>query len=165
MFFLAIKGVFASSDAYSLSSSVGWAPACTRICISPLSCGSLLAYVYNALKFCEYLCWKRMLSDFESQIRTKANRSFHALGGPWSIGAILIALIVLTPIFAVIYLAFFPTQNIWPHLISTTLPRYFTTTVGLMVSVGFWAALIGTATAWIVSRYQFSAHAGWNGYC
>lgn len=91
----------------------------------------------------------------ESHISTKANRSFHALGGPWSIGAILIALIVLTPIFAVIYLAFFPTQNIWPHLISTTLPRYFTTTVGLMVSVGFWAALIGTATAWIVSRYQF----------
>ncbi|MGR3813655.1 MAG: ABC transporter permease [Cognatishimia activa] len=74
---------------------------------------------------------------------------------PWSLGAIVIAAIVLAPICAVAALAFFPTENIWPHLLSTTLPRYLRTTLILMVSVGVLSAVIGTSTAWLVSRYQF----------
>ncbi|NQY60210.1 ABC transporter permease [Cognatishimia sp.] len=74
---------------------------------------------------------------------------------PWSLGSVVIALVVLAPIAAVFALALFPTENIWPHLLSTTLPRYLRTTLVLMVSVGVLAAVIGTTTAWLISRYNF----------
>ncbi|MEQ9695515.1 iron ABC transporter permease [Shimia sp. SDUM112013] len=73
----------------------------------------------------------------------------------WSLGALLIAAIVLAPIVAVFYMAFFPTENIWGHLISTTLPRYVRNTLILMVSVGLLSASIGTGAAWLVTRYRF----------
>ena len=75
--------------------------------------------------------------------------------GIWSLGAVIIAVIVILPILSVIYLAFFPTENIWPHLLSTTLPRYFRTTLALMLSVGFGAIMIGAGAAWLITRYRF----------
>ncbi|WP_435137739.1 ABC transporter permease [Pseudopelagicola sp. nBUS_19] len=79
---------------------------------------------------------------------------------PWSIGAALIALIVVAPIFAVFWMALHPVDNIWPHLISTTLPRYLSNTLILMLSVGFLAACMGSGTAWLVTRYRFP-FVGW----
>lgn len=73
----------------------------------------------------------------------------------WSLGALLIAGIVLLPILAVVVLAFNPTESIWGHLISTTLPRYMRNTVVLMLSVGLVSASIGTVAAWLVTRYRF----------
>ena len=73
----------------------------------------------------------------------------------WSIGAVLIALIVLSPIMSVSWVAFTPSENIWPHLISTTLPRYLRTTLVAMFSVGLLAASFGTGTAWLIARYKF----------
>jgi len=73
----------------------------------------------------------------------------------WSIGAVLIALIVLSPIMSVIWIALTPSENIWPHLISTTLPRYLRTTLVAMFSVGLLAASFGTGTAWLIARYKF----------
>jgi iron(III) transport system permease protein len=73
----------------------------------------------------------------------------------WSIGAVVIAVIVLLPIAAVVWFALTPTENIWPHLLSTTLPRYLSNTVVLMLSVGFLTAVIGTTTAWLVVMYDF----------
>lgn len=73
----------------------------------------------------------------------------------WSVGAIVIALIVIAPIVAVLGLALFPKENIWPHLISTTLPRYLRNTAILMIGVGALAAMVGTGAAWLVSRYEF----------
>lgn len=79
------------------------------------------------------------------------------LGGlsSWSVGASLIALVVLAPICAVLGLALFPTNNIWPHLMATTLPRYLHTTAILMTSVGLISAMVGTGAAWLVARYDF----------
>ena len=74
---------------------------------------------------------------------------------PWSTGAVVIALVVLAPILAVIGIALFPTDNIWPHLMSTTLPRYLRNTLILMGSVGLLAAMVGTGAAWIIARYRF----------
>ncbi len=74
---------------------------------------------------------------------------------PWSIGAAIIALAVLMPIFAIIWFAFHPTDNIWPHLMSTTLPRYLANTGVLMFSVGAIAAATGTGAAWFVVMYKF----------
>ena len=79
---------------------------------------------------------------------------------PWSLGAALIALIVLLPVLSVLWLAFHPTQNIWPHLLATTLPRYLTNTMILMVAVGVLTACIGTGAAWLVTMYDFRGR-GW----
>lgn len=78
-----------------------------------------------------------------------------ALPSAWSAGTLLIALLVLLPICAVIWLAFNPTENIWPHLISTTLPRYLGNSALLMAAVALLAAIMGTITAWLVAMYRF----------
>ena len=82
-------------------------------------------------------------------------RRVAAGGGLWSIGAALIATVVMLPILAVVVIALNPTENIWPHLISTTLPRYLTNSLVLMMSVGLLAGMVGTGAAWLVSRYSF----------
>ena len=73
----------------------------------------------------------------------------------WSLAALLIAAGVLLPIIAILVLAFFPSDDIWSHLLATTLPRYLSTTLALMLCVGFGAACIGAGTAWLVTRYWF----------
>ena len=73
----------------------------------------------------------------------------------WSMGALIIAVLVVLPIAAVVWFALTPTDNIWPHLISTTFPRYLRNTVILMLSVGALTAVVGTITAWVVAMYRF----------
>ena len=75
--------------------------------------------------------------------------------GVWSAGAVLIALIVLAPLGSIVWIAFHPTENIWPHLISTVLPRYLTTTLALMLGVAVLTAAAGTGAAWLVTMYRF----------
>lgn len=74
---------------------------------------------------------------------------------PWSAGAIMIAGLVLLPIVVVLWMAATPEENIWPHLISTTLPRYFTNTGVLMLSVAVLSASVGTGAAWLLVMYRF----------
>lgn len=73
----------------------------------------------------------------------------------WSVGAAMIALIVVAPIVAVFWIALNPSENIWPHLVATTLPRYLWNTAVLMLGVGLLAATVGTGAAWLISRYEF----------
>ena len=78
----------------------------------------------------------------------------------WSIGALAVACFVLLPILCVVWFAFHPTENIWPHLLATTLPRYLTNTVVMMLCVGLGAAVTGTGAAWFVVMYRFPGR-GW----
>ncbi len=73
----------------------------------------------------------------------------------WSLGSLLIALIVLAPIVAVVWIALHPAENIWPHLLSTTLPRYFSNTLIISMSVGILTAVVGAVCAWLVTMYRF----------
>ena len=73
----------------------------------------------------------------------------------WMISALLTTAIVALPVLSVIFLAFFPEENIWPHLIETTLPRYLTTTLKLMIGVGALTLVIGLASAWAVTMCEF----------
>lgn len=73
----------------------------------------------------------------------------------WSIGAVAIATVVLMPILAVLWFALTPSDNIWPHLMATTLPRYLSNTGILMICVGIGAAITGTGAAWFVVMYRF----------
>ncbi|WP_420536841.1 ABC transporter permease, partial [Lentibacter algarum] len=89
----------------------------------------------------------KALSSAKPQSRLKPD--------PWSATALLISLVVLAPIVAVGTLALFPSENIWPHLLATTLPRYLGNTLVLMAGVGLLAALVGTGAAWLIARYEF----------
>ncbi|WP_341214112.1 iron ABC transporter permease [uncultured Limimaricola sp.] len=77
---------------------------------------------------------------------------------PWSAGAVAIAALVLLPVLSVVWFALNPDDNIWPHLLSTTLPRYLGNTVLLMVSVGAITAAVGAGAAWLVVMYRFPGH-------
>ncbi|HHS89459.1 MAG TPA: iron ABC transporter permease, partial [Rhodobacteraceae bacterium] len=81
----------------------------------------------------------------------------------WSLGSIFIAALVVSPIAAVFWMALTPSENIWPHLIATTLPRYAKNTVALVLAVGALSAAVGTLTAWMVTMYRFpgSRVLGW----
>ena len=56
---------------------------------------------------------------------------------------------------AVLWLAFHPTENIWPHLVATVLPRYLQNTLILMLGVGVLATAVGTGAAWLVTMHRF----------
>ncbi|MGM0952476.1 MAG: ABC transporter permease [Pseudomonadota bacterium] len=73
----------------------------------------------------------------------------------WMLSALITTAIVVLPVFSVLFLAFFPEENIWPHLLDTTLPRYLTTTLKLMVGVGVLTLVIGLSTAWTVTMCEF----------
>jgi iron(III) transport system permease protein len=74
---------------------------------------------------------------------------------PWKIGAAAIAGVAMLPVLTIFWLAFFPSENIWPHLISTSLPRYLSNTIILMAGVGVSVFLTGVSTAYLVSTYTF----------
>lgn len=73
----------------------------------------------------------------------------------WAVCAGMIAGLVIMPILAVIWLAFFPTENIWPHLMATSLPRYLSNSLIIMIAVALCASLIGTFCAWMVVTKEF----------
>ncbi|AZT83677.1 iron ABC transporter permease [Marinobacter sp. NP-4(2019)] len=73
----------------------------------------------------------------------------------WLISAALTTAIVALPVVSVLFLALFPEENIWPHLLETTLPRYLITTFKLMLGVAAITLVIGLATAWAVTMCEF----------
>jgi iron(III) transport system permease protein len=73
----------------------------------------------------------------------------------WTPGAVLIAAIVLAPVVSIAWIALTPTENIWPHLMATVLPRYLGTTIALMLGVAALTAIMGTGAAWLISQYRF----------
>ena len=93
-----------------------------------------------------------MLTKQNSRINPRP--AFWRLDG-WSLGALAIAAVVLAPMLAVLWIAFHPTENIWPHLVATVLPRYFMATLRLMLGVGVLTAAMGAGAAWLVTMYRF----------
>ncbi len=74
---------------------------------------------------------------------------------PWSLMAGLMAMIVLIPIGVVLTSLWADTREIWAHLASTVLPRYVLNSLGLVLGVGLGSALIGIATAWLITMCRF----------
>ena len=73
----------------------------------------------------------------------------------WSIGAALIGIVVVAPIVAILWLALWPEENVWPHLMATVLPRYLANTAIIAGAVALIAAMVGTGSAWFVAMYRF----------
>ncbi|MDP2081532.1 MAG: iron ABC transporter permease [Pseudotabrizicola sp.] len=92
-----------------------------------------------------------------AQVHRSASRLPHL--DLWSLGALLIAVVVLAPMASVLWIAFHPTENIWPHLSATVLPRYLGNTLVLMVGVAVLTAMVGTGAAWLTTMYRFPGRA------
>ncbi len=77
------------------------------------------------------------------------------LPGVWTIGALLLAGAVASPILAVIGMALLPDDGVWRHLSSTVLPGYLYNTLRLFFGVGIGVLLAGVGPAWLVSMCRF----------
>nr|WP_245739090.1 iron ABC transporter permease [Paracoccus homiensis] len=66
----------------------------------------------------------------------------------------------MLPVGAVAWMALNPTDNIWPHLLSTVLPRYLANTAILALGTGLLSAAMGAGAAWLVSMYDFPGRRG-----
>jgi iron(III) transport system permease protein len=73
----------------------------------------------------------------------------------WTLAAILIALALSAPVLIVLAHLATPRFEVWGHLARTALGGYVTTSITLLVGVCFGAAVIGVATAWLVSMCRF----------
>lgn len=73
----------------------------------------------------------------------------------WLIGGGVVAAVVAAPIIAIAWIALFPSENIWPHLISTVLPRQIAITALLMLGNGIGVLIIGVTSAWLVTTCRF----------
>lgn len=72
-----------------------------------------------------------------------------------TLGASSLGIALCAPVLAIFYLSLSTNDGLWPHLIETVIPRYFGTTLILMLGVGVLSLLLGVGTAWIISRYEF----------
>lgn len=80
----------------------------------------------------------------------------------WTFGVLVIAFLIALPLFAILYLAASPSDDIWSHLLSTVLGKYVWTTLLLMIGVGVGTVVIGTATAWLVTMCRFPGRGFFN---
>jgi len=80
----------------------------------------------------------------------------------WSVAALVVAAVVCLPLLSVVWLAFFPEENIWPHLFRTVLSTYIINTLVLMFGVAVGTLLIGTTCAWLVTHHDFPGRAIFN---
>ncbi len=83
----------------------------------------------------------------------KVNRYSQNYG--WLASSLITTFMVALPVVSVFYLALFPEENVWPHLLDTVLPVYIENTLILMFGVGLLSLLIGTGAAWLISMYDF----------
>ncbi|MDB2497624.1 iron ABC transporter permease [Alphaproteobacteria bacterium] len=74
----------------------------------------------------------------------------------WSVGAILLCVLILGPVLAVLVAAFGDSGGLWSHLYDTVLGRYISNTLILMAGVGVVSIGFGVSSAWVVSRYDFA---------
>ncbi|MBM3487800.1 MAG: iron ABC transporter permease [Alphaproteobacteria bacterium] len=75
--------------------------------------------------------------------------------GIWIATGIAAAGLVALPIVAVVGQFLAPDAAVWSHLMATTLPEIIANTAGLLLGVALGCIVIGVATAWIVTMYEF----------
>lgn len=77
----------------------------------------------------------------------------------WLLAVVVIVGIVALPAATTMWLALSPKENIWPHLISTVLPRSLSQTLLLMLGAGALTLVTGAGAAWLVTMYRFPGRA------
>ena len=72
-----------------------------------------------------------------------------------TLGALFVASIIAIPILTIFYIAFSADDNIWPHLASTVLPGYISTTFIVLLGISIITVFMGVGLAWIITVYEF----------
>ena len=70
-------------------------------------------------------------------------------------GAVALALLLLLPILTLFVLALRGNLESFLHISTNVMPSAGLTTLGLMLGVGLFTAVVGTATAWLVTFFEF----------
>ena len=73
----------------------------------------------------------------------------------WTIAALVVALAAIFPVLTVALSFVRPAGEVWQHLASTVLPAYVLNSLVMMVAVAAGTAVIGIATAWLVTMCSF----------
>ncbi|WP_430912758.1 ABC transporter permease [Methylobacterium sp. sgz302541] len=73
----------------------------------------------------------------------------------WSLGAVLLAGLVLSPVASLAISALQGSGELWPHLAEYVLPDALAQTAGLLLGVALIAGVLGTGCAWLVAAYEF----------
>lgn len=73
----------------------------------------------------------------------------------WTAGAIVILLLVLTPILTILVKLFDNPGEHWGHIVTNLLPSYFSNSLILLLGVGIGTFILGVSMAWFVSVYEF----------
>ena len=89
--------------------------------------------------------------------RISAWRARRRASPAWTVAVAVIFALALLPVAAIAVLAISPTENIWPHLLSTVLPRAFFETVTLMVGVAALTLIVGAGTADPIQHFKIGA--------
>ena len=81
-------------------------------------------------------------------------RSHDQVSG-WSLTTLFLALVLIGPFVAIFFTATGDSGGLWPHLLTTVMPRYVANTLWLMLGVGVLSLIFGIVTAWILARFDF----------
>lgn len=73
----------------------------------------------------------------------------------WRAIPFLLAGLVLVPVCVVFSSLFMPEEEIWRHLVATTLPRLLTNTLWLSLGIMIGTSILGISLAWFTSVYAF----------
>ena len=73
----------------------------------------------------------------------------------WTVGVLALALLLTSPILAVLGIAMEGSGDAWPHLGATVLGNYVSQTLCLVLGVGAGVLLLGVSTAWLVTMFEF----------
>ncbi len=72
-----------------------------------------------------------------------------------SLTTLFLALVLIGPFVAILFTAAGDSEGLWPHLLTTVMPRYVANTLWLMLGVGVLSLNFGIVTAWILARFDF----------
>lgn len=84
----------------------------------------------------------------------KLSSQKHSLSLYWRAGSWLLALLLFTPVLALVFLAFSPTGEIFQHLINTVLGSYILNTITLITGVGLLGLIMALPAAWIMASCE-----------
>lgn len=73
----------------------------------------------------------------------------------WSIVALLLSIVFISPIIIILSELFFPVNENWQHVLQHVLLNYLKNTGILIAGVTLLAGIIGISTAWLVSQFNF----------
>ncbi len=74
----------------------------------------------------------------------------------WSLLSTIIASLVLFPLLALVWISLGNNDGVWSHLSSTVLSDYVVTSLALMLGVGAVTLVIGIASAFLITHFNFS---------